>query len=117
MFKIFSKASTVLVWLGEEDPNLEKAITVLRSHGILSDDYRYKIKYELEDPASKYDAVASGLSCEFRYAFTDLCLKPWNRRAWVQQEVFAARHLELFCGHAVLPSGGLSICPSMRSVY
>jgi hypothetical protein len=73
MFKIFRKAKHVLAWLGPLEGYQELTAEEMR----LSRDAAFEHR--------------------LKYAST-LCASPWPFRAWVQQEVFAARELTLFCG-------------------
>ncbi|KAK4899153.1 hypothetical protein LTR27_003383 [Elasticomyces elasticus] len=74
MFNIYYKAQKVLAWLGPEGDGTADAVT------------RATQTSEME--SDSHDMLALG----------DLCSRPWARRVWIQQEVFAAKQLVLCCG-------------------
>ena len=78
MFNIFRKAEAVLVWLGGATPNATLALQ--------------------EVHASSTKGSATVPSDKLVAGMQDLCSRPWLSRAWIQQEVFAARDLVLHCG-------------------
>ncbi|KAK5681015.1 hypothetical protein LTS10_006775 [Elasticomyces elasticus] len=74
MFAIYYKAQRVLAWLGPEGGGTAEAIT--------------KVDQSSNMESDSHDMLA----------LKDLCFRPWARRVWVQQEVFAAKELALFSG-------------------
>lgn len=76
MLTIFFKASGVVAWLGPSDEKTARAFSVL--------------------------ATARGSTPGVREALALVTERQWFRRTWVQQEVFAARHLTLRCGSDLL---------------
>lgn len=91
MFTIFHKAWAVLAWLGEEGPYTSQALTSLRA----SDTNNAGERFEKN---SQTYCVFDELHPDLQTALEDLVRLPWCRRVWIQQEVFAARELTLFCG-------------------
>ncbi|KAK3655673.1 hypothetical protein LTR56_003322 [Elasticomyces elasticus] len=80
MFTIYHKAQRVLAWLGHEGVRTGEAIDKATQSSDMDS--------ESHEVAEWHDTVA----------LVDLCLRPWARRIWIQQEVFAAKELVLFCG-------------------
>ncbi|KAK0648689.1 heterokaryon incompatibility, partial [Cercophora newfieldiana] len=76
MLTIYMKARTVVGWLGPESSQTKAAVYALRSHGAEG----------MEVSMSFLE-----LSSEIYGGLVDLYSRPWFRRLWVQQEVFAAR--------------------------
>ncbi|KAK5722667.1 hypothetical protein LTR15_005899 [Elasticomyces elasticus] len=74
MFTIYHKAQRVLAWLGREGIGTADAIT--------------KATQSRNMKSGSHDI----------HAVENICFRPWARRVWVQQEVFAAKELVLFCG-------------------
>lgn len=86
MFKIFRKARRVLIWLGEHGENTERVMECL-GNGFIPE-HAPRIYSEL--PQAEFELVRSGLE--------DLYHRPWSKRIWVQQELFAARSHKVYCG-------------------
>ena len=82
MFTIFRKAVVVLVWLGETAEHTGEAVKLLH----------------LEGNFVNIGAFGSSLSSEVRSGMLDLCSRPWISRAWIQQEIFAAQNVGIYCG-------------------
>ncbi|KAK5709982.1 hypothetical protein LTR17_019311 [Elasticomyces elasticus] len=78
MFTIYHKAQRVLAWLGHEGIGTADAITKATQ------------SWDTKPDSHEINALA------------DLCFRSWARRVWVQQEVFAAQDLVLFCGPSEL---------------
>lgn len=78
MLDIYHKASQVDVWLGAAGQNTGLAMKILA----LDDGH--------EMPNSEVDSIADGSR--------DLFSRPWFRRIWVKQEIYAARRLRVHCG-------------------
>ncbi|KOC14041.1 hypothetical protein AFLA70_24g004692 [Aspergillus flavus AF70] len=80
---IYSRASHVIVWLGEAADNSDRALEDIR----LAADDEFSI-YKLGKPPGKdYTAILT------------LLQRPWFRRIWVLQEISAARSILVMCGH------------------
>ncbi|RFU25922.1 hypothetical protein B7463_g10416, partial [Scytalidium lignicola] len=79
MAKIYSKATRVLVWLGETADNSDVALE------------RISIAAENESPDSFHSETA-------QQSTSMLLQRPWFRRIWVLQEVSAARQILIMCG-------------------
>ncbi|TGO15502.1 hypothetical protein BTUL_0039g00180 [Botrytis tulipae] len=77
MAKVYSKASQVIIWLGEEADNSERA---------------------LEEIVITAKNSISSSSKILRKAILALLQRSWFRRIWVLQEVAAARHILIMCG-------------------
>lgn len=98
MFDIFSTASKVMVWLGLEQEHTSHALRFIKDRPGSQD--------EEEVPATPpvlLDKLRRIVRAQRVYdPLLDLCTRPWNRRAWIQQEVFAAREVLVRCGHVDL---------------
>ncbi len=98
MLDIYSGADMVIVWLGHEG---EHTSAVLRYLPPESPYYRA----EPEDKAAILNYLDVNLSSSERdslcLGLLDLCTRPWIRRVWVQQEIFAAERFQIRCGSAV----------------
>ncbi|KAK5734132.1 hypothetical protein LTR17_009115 [Elasticomyces elasticus] len=89
MFTIYRKAERVLVWLGEEDEGTAKALALyMRSEAI----------HTKEEKEKGYVTPVALKNAEMQNALATICLAPWPRRVWVQQEVFAAHRLTVHHG-------------------
>ncbi|KAK3654166.1 hypothetical protein LTR56_004221 [Elasticomyces elasticus] len=99
MFKIYQKAQRVLVWLGEEGPHTGEALEHLRAHSMLNLQYcADRAESQSSELVPSPDEWVGLPTPELREAVVDLCFRPWSRRVWIRQEVFAARDVVVFCG-------------------
>lgn len=73
MITVYSKASEVIGWVGKASPDISQALVDL-----------------FKDENCKWKEDDAG--------FKNLLRRPWFRRVWVRQEVFAAAKLFLQCG-------------------
>ncbi|KAE9364162.1 HET-domain-containing protein [Stipitochalara longipes BDJ] len=91
MGKIYQLANEVVVWLGPEKENSKIAIDFITSHvGIRG-------KSLLSDLS-----VNPGHATPFQ-AILDLTKRDYWQRAWIIQEVFQARKINIHCGYDTLP--------------
>ena len=91
MLKIYEKAQSVAVWLGE--PDADSLLAFASIHGIT----------ELQEEVSKFGETTHVPLCWDRMksifgALLSLYNRPWLRRTWVRQEIFGARRLVIHCG-------------------
>ncbi|KAK1819876.1 hypothetical protein LTR12_005751 [Friedmanniomyces endolithicus] len=87
MFTIFRKAWRVLAWLGDEGAGGSQALASYEAQfSTFKENPRANRRGVVLDEEDTYDELAA------------VALVPWPRRAWVQQEVFAARELTLYYG-------------------
>lgn len=92
---IFSKAKEVIAWLGLAGPHTSYATHTMSQ----SCD-----KANLQEPEE--------------LAIQEMLRRPWFRRIWVKQEVFAARDLKLQCGNLQMPWSRLVAGrPELESVF
>ncbi|KAF8847357.1 HET-domain-containing protein, partial [Acephala macrosclerotiorum] len=96
MAKIYSKATRVLVWLGEMVDNSDTALE------------RIRIAAENESPDSLNDKT-------IQQAILALLQRPWFRRIWVLQEVAAARQILIMCGSTAID--GYAFCLGVNCFY
>ena len=92
MLLIFQKAHSVLAWLGEHSRYSPLAMRGL-GLSVLS-----------TGSGSAFSIFDNGRLCKkhaarFLNGLLDLALKPWFRRVWVRQEVWASRLLTVQCGN------------------
>lgn len=80
MLLIYQKAHQVVVWLGAAHENL---CDVLKAAALLDESLLVRV--------IKFVQVVSGME--------DLYCRPWFRRMWVQQEIYAAQELKIRCGN------------------
>lgn len=85
MFKIYQSAREVIIWLGDASETSHRAMTILLNFDRLSDSQRQDLCGE-----------------EALHALLSLLQRPWWFRAWVAQEMIAARNLEIWCGTDVV---------------
>ncbi|KAK0893582.1 hypothetical protein LTR02_012734 [Friedmanniomyces endolithicus] len=87
MFTIFRKAARVLAWLGDDGAGTARALASYEAQcSRLTTDPEANRRGVVLDEEETYNELAA------------VALVPWPRRAWVQQEVFAARELTLYYG-------------------
>lgn len=97
MRRIYSRAASVIVWLGSESKPSRAAMDLIIECNRTGTD-------KLLD--YKEDALR-GLS--------DLFLRSWWRRIWIVQEVVAARELVIMCGRYILPWNFVTnVCGEIR---
>ncbi|KAI1148027.1 heterokaryon incompatibility protein-domain-containing protein [Nemania diffusa] len=85
MSPIFSQARRVIVWLGEETPDVKDALSVRPSRGHLTS-------------TLPMDNAAVSLSNGDLWPLIRLLERPWFRRLWVLQEAALAKTVILHCG-------------------
>ncbi|THV47789.1 hypothetical protein BGAL_0289g00170 [Botrytis galanthina] len=92
MAKIYSKASQVVIWLGEAADNSDRALG--------------EIVIAVNQSEISSDKTA-------RKAVLALLQRPWFRRIWVLQEVAAARHILIMCG--LIEIDGYAFCAGLNA--
>jgi hypothetical protein len=88
MLLIYQKAARVIAWLGKEDEYTEELLTLIATRGKHGSTAFQRLSEA--HIARDFENICAGL--------TSLYTKPWFCRLWVQQEIFAARKLELQWG-------------------
>ena len=88
MMRIFEKAERVLAWLGLEESNTKLLFTALSDPNIFKQQPSVVVHQGV--CSEGYGALLTALEDHFR--------RPWFSRAWVRQEVFAARAMTVICG-------------------
>lgn len=86
MLEIFSKASNVIIWLGEATEELRR---LLKSSKVL-DGHHAREEYVTSSARSRYISLSDR---DKILLMQQLCSSPWIQRTWVRQELFAARSL------------------------
>ncbi|KAM0165377.1 hypothetical protein ACHAPC_010205 [Botrytis cinerea] len=92
MAKIYSKASQVVVWLGEAADNSDLALEEIVI-------------------AANQSEISSRKTT--RKAIIALLQRPWFRRIWVLQEAAAARHILIMCG--LVEIDGYAFCAGLNA--
>ncbi|KAM0309730.1 hypothetical protein ACHAO8_008777 [Botrytis cinerea] len=92
MAKIYSKASQVVVWLGEAADNSDLALE------------------KIVIAANQSEISSSKIT---RKAILALLQRPWFRRIWVLQEAAAARHILIMCG--LVEIDGYAFCAGLNA--
>lgn len=92
MLKIYFKAATVHVWLGEASEHSDLAIAALNEH-------YSSLEAQLDATAD----VEHASSCvahlqRLHTAVCDLLGREWFCRTWIRQESYAARNILIYCG-------------------
>ncbi|KAK5681016.1 hypothetical protein LTS10_006776 [Elasticomyces elasticus] len=94
MFNIYRKAQRVLAWLGDAGPHTAAAIRYLaqrpRESSLDTED-------QVEPNPRKWTSDTT-----LNLGLADVYCRPWLRRVWVRQEVFAARQISVFFGDCEL---------------
>ncbi|KAL8285564.1 hypothetical protein RB597_002573 [Gaeumannomyces tritici] len=107
MAKIYSKASRVIVWLGEGTDNGAEALEAIRMAA-----HRYhhtSPACEPDQPAEAEEEPTISLPNDTdQKAILDLLQRPWFQRIWVLQEVAAGRDVLFKCGPKEI--GGYAFC-------
>lgn len=101
MLLIYRSAAKVLVWLGQEGQHTGLAMHVARNEHLL-DLTKFDTNAKSTIPISTITAVKKHCCCGHYSAFIhgvqDLLMRPWYRRLWIKQEVWAARGIDMICG-------------------
>jgi Heterokaryon incompatibility protein (HET) len=88
MSKIYSEASNVCVWIGEDDADSPLALALIQKIQFLKD----------------YDRVVEDQTlCTDWIALTNLMRQKWFSRRWVVQELALAQNATLHCGKYKIP--------------
>jgi hypothetical protein len=92
MLKIFQKAEKVHAWLGPQSQDSDLAMVCLS-------ELYFTIKDQLEYNANKKhsEACVDRLQA-IHTAVCNLFARPWFRRTWIRQEIYAANTIEVHCG-------------------
>ncbi|KAG8162970.1 hypothetical protein KVR01_007448 [Diaporthe batatas] len=91
MKHIYSKAASVVVWLGPENAASQAAMDLILRYA------RYA-RCGLTITDSILDQTEKSLA-----GLSDIFLWSWWKRIWIVQEVVAARELIIFCGRYIVP--------------
>ncbi|KAF2792951.1 HET-domain-containing protein [Melanomma pulvis-pyrius CBS 109.77] len=89
MKSIYETAFQVIVWLGEETPNMTKIVFSTLENNIVLDPSNEAIDYELLHRITPQQWFMLGL---------DIMRRPWWRRMWVIQEIAVAKRALVMCG-------------------
>ncbi|KXX73823.1 Heterokaryon incompatibility protein 6, OR allele, partial [Madurella mycetomatis] len=98
MATIYAKASRVLVRLGEEDSQSALALETIHRAA----DELYAIDNLDEEVGLRNASIMA------------LIERPWFKRVWVLQEVAAAQHVLVVCGHTEVD--GYAFCAGLNSL-
>ena len=99
MKHVYTKASNVVIWLGESDPAIDVAIQKIPEIVPLADNYS-GAKDGCEDALKRYGIpIRGGL---FWKGVEALLSKPWFSRLWTFQEAVLPEDVEIRCGRNIL---------------
>jgi hypothetical protein len=87
MGKIYAGASRVLIWLGEADASSHLAFDTL-----------WEFAKDNDEDAHKNCRKLASTALERRAALQEFLHRPYFKRAWIIQEVVAARQATVICG-------------------
>ena len=97
MNKVFSQATTVLVWLGEADPTAKDAFDVVQEAFAAAK--RFPTGPGLRPTMEQLQEHGFPSATDHRWgAVSHLLLRPWFTRTWILQEAVLAREAVLHCG-------------------
>jgi hypothetical protein len=94
MFIIYQKAAQVIAWIGSAPEHENDVGEVIKAN------FYYNIRKHNQEFLKTHNVWSMCRSLSYIYS------RPWFRRIWIQQEVFAARTLRLQCGRYRFPWGG-----------
>ena len=98
MAMIYNRATSVSVWLGEEDSDSGRAIEFIER------------LLKLED----FDPLTRDPGTDFEWAaLHNLMQRPWFSRRWIVQEISLARDAKLFCGSQTVTWQNFAIATSL----
>ncbi|KAK5738160.1 hypothetical protein LTR17_006190 [Elasticomyces elasticus] len=108
MFNIYRKAQGVLVWLGESSLAADWLLNNLRNvFSTLGDEPSPTQLVPISTSGVRVGNlvelgfIRDGDPILWAQGLRDLVDRPWTRRVWVQQEIFAARTASIHCGENV----------------
>lgn len=102
MLSIFKKAEVVVCWLGEHGKNTRVALAFLRTHSmrLSTDPSPQPLCYQQKDAIAP---MCSRHAVQVSSGIQEIRDRPWFRRVWVRQEVWAARDVVVYCGDTQIP--------------
>ena len=95
MDKIYRRAWSTLVWLGEEADNSDDAIEYIKKINNL---FQLNITDEAPDVDSFAGLSLAAPGSQSWLALDKFLSRPWFQRAWVIQEVVLSRNVQALCG-------------------
>jgi hypothetical protein len=99
MLLIYKSARNVLVWLGEQGPQTDLAMSVIRKEYLVD---THRTESEAGNAiffiASLKESACNEHYNSFVQGLHDLLARPWYKRLWVKQEVWAAQEVTMCCG-------------------
>ncbi|KAK4916037.1 hypothetical protein LTR49_015948 [Elasticomyces elasticus] len=108
MFNIYRKAQGVLVWLGESSLAADWLLNNLRNvFSTLGDEPSPTQLVPISTSGVRVGNlvelgfIRDGDPILWAQGLRDLVDRPWTRRVWVQQEIFAARTASIHCGESI----------------
>jgi hypothetical protein len=111
MARIYSHASCVVVWLGEEGDNSAELFATIEDIASISS--------RISPPSNKTDSLIGKAHFEEEDSLQKMLMsflsRPWFYRIWVLQEVASARHITVKCGTAEI--SGFTFAAGIRPLY
>nr|POE77966.1 heterokaryon incompatibility protein 6, or allele [Quercus suber] len=99
MLTIYKKAQSVCAWLGESDQKTPLAFTYLR------DSARMELKLQSDDKTISHSKECLDRLHVIYSSLMELYMRPYLKRQWIRQEIYAARQAVVRCGKYEIPWG------------
>ncbi|MCJ1388366.1 hypothetical protein MMC18_001212 [Xylographa bjoerkii] len=96
MTRIYKKASSIYVWLGEEADDSAMAMNLARQLSTVPTRGPGK-------PETQYPVLFPGKELLHRRALIAIFSRPWWERTWIRQEIAVTRAATIHCGDSVCP--------------
>jgi len=111
MSSIYSKAQTVLIWLGKEGDDSDIAMRLLEVQDTI---FWVHSPYTLDEDSKRLIPNTIGrrvrvLSSVEECSIQSLCKRKYWSRMWIIQETMLASYLEIYCGSKSVPLSNLML--------
>jgi len=107
MAEIYTRATEVIIWLGESNELIDKAIDVTPKLNSKLERFNERLESELLDHALAEAGLPTGQSPIWD-GFTELYSRSWFSRLWTFQEAVLPSNVKIMCGHKLLSFDSLS---------
>ncbi|KXS99040.1 hypothetical protein AC578_6948 [Pseudocercospora eumusae] len=116
MLTIFKKASRVIIWLGEVGEHTKLVEEYFSRAASSSTTIRnvHTRPDNAEDRESNHSTLCDQHASKVIGGINDLLHRDWYDRAWIKQEIWAAREPTMICGNFQLPKDLLGTGPSSK---
>ena len=100
MSKIYQRAWSTIVWLGEEAHDSDNAMDTLRT---INEALQYYTDERAPDPEDFERLSLPAPDSQEWAALSQFLDRPWFQRVWVIQEVVLSNNIQVVCGNKTLP--------------